>query len=169
MLDSGRLRDGRDDAIGVPDGKPWLVRVPTSLLVVDPDYVLGERKLESIQSWSEPLRPREIGATGKFYDENRWPDTRAVIDGLAAVGYGVQDLVDALAAKRGEADLPPTSLQRYRFIIRHFQDLANSRGLHDAYRGPQLTLDGLAGADTLRSLSVATHLVTVGSWERPLW
>ena len=135
---------------GKPDGDAWQFKIPTSLVVLD--------ESEKLPAW--PMQP---GGQGTFtpsiktcdsvpYNLAQWPDSKAILVAIRALGYSIPDSGDATA-----------TLRKARRTIRALQIRFNQLGAAEVVGRP-LDIDGDPGPCTLRALSYFTALLDDGNW-----
>ena len=134
---------------GVPQGDPWQVKIPTSLVMIDDSGKLP--------AWPEPIpqipfRPSDETCNGVPYNAAKWEDAKAIADGIRGLGYLIPTEGDQLVA-----------LRKSRSAIRAMQSQFNLLGA-SSILGRGLILDGIVGPCTLRALSYFDSLRSEGKW-----
>lgn len=98
IIESLKERDGAEE--GVPEGDPWLVKVPTSLIMLDIDEPprLPDFSVElGIASGRRNYVASQLACHGEHYDLSLWPeDGYAIHAEYAMLGYPLPDTGDPL-------------------------------------------------------------------------
>lgn len=135
---------------GVPEGNPWQFRVPTSLIILDPDGKLPEWPI-NLPSPTTFIPSKET-CGGVPYNAHQWKDGKSKADAVRALGYDL--------ASKGDQDAVISAAKgTVRALQMRFNDLGVSTVL-----GRSLKVDGILGPCTLRALTYFDALRAAGKW-----
>jgi hypothetical protein len=135
---------------GIPDGDPWQVKVPTSLVILD--------DTGQLPSWPDAMpgqglfAPSEQTCRGLPYNIAQWKDGKTTADAIRKLGYAIN--------ANGDQD---QAMRDGRATIRVMQDRFNQLGSASAV-GRLLLVDGIVGPCTLRALTYFDALRVAGKW-----
>lgn len=135
---------------GVPEGDPWRVKVPTSLVILDDTGELPNWPDESPGQGS--FAPSQDTCGGIPYNAAQWKDAKTIADAIRKLGYAIDAAGDQQVA-----------LRKSRSTVRAMQARFNQLGVEAAV-GRAMVTDGLVGPCTLRALTYFDALRAAGKW-----
>ena len=152
IVDSLKELDKAPDE-GVPEGEPWEVKLPTSLVMLDdkPDLPDWSNELQKPHSGCPNYEPSEDACDGEHYNLKLWPkDGFGIHKEYRLLGYGMPDTGNPIADMATAGG---------KLLIQSFQ-----RRIKQIKVDLKVTPTGVNDACTLVALTYARELRINGQW-----